>query len=285
MNFFALTKLGRTLLLAAVVAVGSVCWLGCGGDDNPSGGDNNGGNTNNSGNNNGNATHTHDWGDWTVTTPATCDAEGVETRTCKLDASHKETRTIPKLTGAACNGGGDVVDPNTVVKGMFTDDRNSQIYKTVKIGSQTWMAQNLNIELGNSWCSDDDESNCIQYGRLYDWETAKTVCPTGWKLPDTADWNILEKSVGFAGTKLKSTTGWNNDDNGTDDYGFSALPSGNRNSSGTFHYIGERCWWWTVTEYGSNNAYYRGMENGYNNIVTGYRNNKYSYSVRCVKDE
>jgi len=292
MNRFAFVRLGRTLLLAAVVAVGSVCWLGCGGDDG--GGDDNGGNTNNSGNNNGNKTHTHDWGDWIVTTPATCDAEGVETRTCKLDASHKDTRAVQKLTGTACNSGGQVVRPETVVKSTFTDSRDGKTYKTVKIGSQTWMAENLNYELvGNSRCYGDKQDSCAKYGRLYNWNAANMSCPSEWHLPDQDEWIMLTTSVGggSTGMTLKSTTwGTNERDRGSDTYGFSALPGGHYNySDGKFYGAGSFAYFWSATETADGKAHYRYLETY---IIAGGdklfadANEKYdAFSVRCVKDD
>jgi len=202
------------------------------------------------------------------------------------------------------NNGGNttgVVDPNTVVKGTFTDDRNSQEYKTVKIGGQTWMAQNLNFETGNNWCYENSPDSCTKYGALYDWETAKTVCPTGWKLPDTADWNKLFKAVGGrrdttrsfpywvgAGKPLMSTNGWGGergDGNGTDKYGFSALPGGRSQPDGNFYSIGSFGYWWIDVEYSANNssALYQEIHSGDDYVGTYGRDKGYGYSVRCVK--
>jgi uncharacterized protein (TIGR02145 family) len=171
--------------------------------------------------------------------------------------------------------------------GTFTDGRDGQKYKTVKIGKQTWMAQNLNYQTKDgSWCYNDSASYCKQYGRLYDWKTAKTVCPKGWKLPSRRDW---DKLVATAGKKLKSKSGWNHWDdgssgNGTDEYGFSALPGGRRSSDGDFNLAGYRSRWWTATEYDASYAYYRGMYHNYD-FVYEYSNVKSNgFSVRCVAD-
>jgi uncharacterized protein (TIGR02145 family) len=171
--------------------------------------------------------------------------------------------------------------------GTITDVRDGQTYRTVKIGSQTWMAENLNYSTGSSWCYNSADSNCVKYGRLYDWSTARTACPSGWHLPSNAEWNTLVANTtggSYAGMALKSTIGWYNDGNGTDAYGFSALPGGGRYSGGNFRNAGDFGFWWTATEYGSGDAYRRSMEydNGY---VYGINDDKsYGCSVRCVGD-
>jgi uncharacterized protein (TIGR02145 family) len=171
--------------------------------------------------------------------------------------------------------------------GKLTDKRDGWKYRTVKIGNQTWMAENLNHETGNSWCYNNDGSNCKQYGRLYDWETAKQACPAGWHLPTKAEWSALVETAGgddVAGRKFKSKTGWDNGGTGTDDYGFSALPGGYR-LDGSFYDAGSRGDWWTATASGSGyDAYIRYMIY-HNDKVDGYTNAvRLGLSVRCVGD-
>ncbi|GBU20840.1 hypothetical protein R80B4_00727 [Fibrobacteres bacterium R8-0-B4] len=164
-------------------------------------------------------------------------------------------------------------------------------YPTVKIGVKTWMAENLNYDtLGStdSWCYENSTDSCNKYGRLYNWSRAKTVCPTGWHLPDTADWNLLVTTAGgvaVAGKKLKSTTGWNGSGNGTNDFGFSALPGGFRDIAGDFDYIGEDGYWWTVTESAGGNAYDRRIYSDYDEVNDGSDEKTSGYSVRCVKND
>jgi len=172
--------------------------------------------------------------------------------------------------------------------GTFTDKRDGQRYKTVKIGRQIWMAENLNYQTeSGSWCYKDNADKCKYYGRLYDWNTAKTVCPKGWKLPSREDWNSLFAAVGgwkTAGEKLKSKSGWNENGNGTDNYGFSALPGGDRHSDGGFDFAGYYGLWWTATEDDNGLAYYRRMLYRDDRVDEDGYDKSGGYSVRCVAD-
>jgi len=118
------------------------------------------------------------------------------------------------------------------LKDLFTDPRDGKVYRTVKIGTQTWMAENFNYECEGSVCYNDDPANAEIYGRLYDWETAKKSAPPGWHLPSDEEWKILANFAegidrGMAGKKLKATRGWQwqeNDFSGIDEFDFRALP-------------------------------------------------------------
>ncbi len=165
---------------------------------------------------------------------------------------------------------------------------SGQTYKTVVIGEQTWMAENLNYNpgTGNSTCYDNQPSNCTAYGRLYNWATAMGVCPTGWHLPSDAEWTTLTDYAGgssTAGTKLKATTGWYSN-SGTDTYGFSALPGGYGYSDGYFYFAGSRGYWWSATEYNSYGAWRRDMLYYYSFVGRGNSDKSYLFSVRCLKD-
>ena len=114
---------------------------------------------------------------------------------------------------------------------MLIDNRDGKSYKTVTIGTQTWMAQNLDYKVNDSYCYDHNESNCKMYGRLYPWSSVRNnkVCPEGWHLPSYDEWEMLSEAIGgmdSAGKKLKSSQGWSGNGNGSDDYEFSILPSG-----------------------------------------------------------
>jgi len=172
--------------------------------------------------------------------------------------------------------------------GMLTDDRDGKRYKTVVIGGKKWMAENLNYypQSGKSWCYDNDNSNCGKYGRLYDWNTAKTVCPSGFHLPSREEWNNLVSTVGgnkFAGKKLQARSGWKKG-KGTDEYGLSTLPGGSRNSNGGFRGAGNYGYWWTATERGSG-SYYRSMSHSSGSVIEGNYNKNNGYSVRCVNND
>jgi uncharacterized protein (TIGR02145 family) len=171
--------------------------------------------------------------------------------------------------------------------GTFTDSRDGTTYKTIKIGNQTWMAENLNYNSGDSsWCYDDNADNCAKYGRLYNFRVAKAACPEGWKLPDTGDWRKLVNTAGgwkAAGKKLKSKSGWQVNYGSTDEFGFSALPGGRRYKDGGFKNAGKNGYWWTASEYDSTYAYYRGMDGSERVEELNYYRRR-GQSVRCIHE-
>jgi len=170
-------------------------------------------------------------------------------------------------------------------------DIDGNVYHTVTIGNQEWMAENLAYEpsSGNYWAYDNDNSNVETYGYLYDWETALDVCPTSWHLPSDAEWSTLTTYLGgesVAGGKLKEIgiTHWKPNTAATNETGFTALPGGFRNNSGTFLKIGDYGYWWSATEVSATNAWNRVMYYDYS-VVFRYSNYKeFWYSVRCVRD-
>jgi len=188
--------------------------------------------------------------------------------------------------GSSSSGGGGYTGSyGTVIDG------DGQSYRTVVIGTQTWMAENLNYAVEGSKCYEDDESNCDTYGRLYNWETDMNICPDGWHLPSDAEWQTLIDFAGgseTAGGKLKAKSDWNSyngiSGNGTDEFGFSALPGGHGISDGSFINVGYFGGWWSSSVLNSSYAYGRVMYY-YNNGVIRYGGNKSDlYSVRCLQD-
>jgi len=194
------------------------------------------------------------------------------------------------------SGGGDPCP------GYETVPYEGQVYNTVLIGDQCWFKENLNYETGNSWCYDNDPGNCDNYGRLYNWETALVVCPSGWKLPSDDEWKILEGTVDSqygvgsfewgntlfrgldAGLNLKSTSGWENPGNGTDLYGFGALPGGGAYSGGSFSNLGYYGIWWSSSEYSGAEAWYRRLYYGSAGSYRHTNSKTHGFSVRCLKD-
>jgi uncharacterized protein (TIGR02145 family) len=169
---------------------------------------------------------------------------------------------------------------------FMTDSRDGQTYKTIKIGEQAWMAENLNYDVPNkSYCYGKVPSNCAKYGRLYEERVAMEVCPAGFHLPSPSEWETLFNAVGgqfMAGSVLKSKTGWINGGNGSDPFGFSAIPAGygdkNDNSE-----EGKSANFWCSQEVDDKNFYYVKLKHDAFNVDMNHPSNK-AYSVRCVKN-
>lgn len=182
----------------------------------------------------------------------------------------------------------------------FTDPRDGQSYDIVQIGPQTWMAENLNYEIEGSACPEGDNRNCSKYGRLYTWKAAQKACPEGWHLPNSADFEQLIASAGgtdlasgmaVAGEKLKSTSGWFKKGNGSDEFGFNALPAGYRlggndgseNATGKFDGIGGYAHLWSATETPDGLAYYLLLDFSTKAAKLNAFGKDEARSVRCVK--
>jgi len=187
--------------------------------------------------------------------------------------------------------------------GIFTDRRDGHIYKWVGIGSQVWMAENLNFDTGSgSWVNDDNSANADIYGRLYDWETACDVCPDGWHLPTDDEWKTLEMYLGMSQADANSEGWWRGTDEGgklketgtihwncpnirsTNESGFSALPGGAYN----MRYCDGKGYggsFWSSTESDSSNAWCRELfynKSEVNRSYYGYKG--HGFSVRCIRD-
>jgi len=174
---------------------------------------------------------------------------------------------------------------------FFIDPRDGKTYKTVKIGRQIWMAENLNYECEGSKFYDNDPANGEKHGRLYDWETAKKACPPGWHLPTKAECDELIATVGgegIGGKHLKAKFGWDdvleNGQNGLDTYGFSALPSGLGGENEPFEYIGIGSYFWTSSECDSECAYNLHVNFSHEQTRQGEMYKSSLFSVRCLQD-
>ncbi|MBR2058040.1 MAG: fibrobacter succinogenes major paralogous domain-containing protein [Fibrobacter sp.] len=214
---------------------------------------------------------------------------------------------------------GSQFNPN-IVYGSMTDSRDGKTYRTVVIGSQAWMAQNLNYETTGSMCYGNLEENCAMYGRLYTWPAAmdsagtwstngkgcgygsacsvafagsatlvRGVCPEGWHLPTQTEWETLFTAVGgqsTAGQKLKAASGWTAYSGiiNEDAFGFSALPAGD-DLLGYYHGEGNKAHFWSSTEYNSRDAYYMRLYCGNDYAYLEDHDSKHNgFSVRCLKD-
>ena len=191
-------------------------------------------------------------------------------------------------------------------------DAEGNSYKTIVIGSQTWMAENLkairynNGDLINAMDTtsgpgvykhqtaySNDENNVPVYGRLYTWYAiadSRSVCPAGWHVPGDADWDTLSLYLGgpnAAGGKLK-TTGvgrWVLKNVGaTNESGFSGLPGGLYNEFGDFLFMGYSAYWWSATETDAQSGSLRSLYNSDSNLGSYHETKRSALSIRCLKD-
>ncbi|MCB0685264.1 MAG: fibrobacter succinogenes major paralogous domain-containing protein [Saprospiraceae bacterium] len=193
-------------------------------------------------------------------------------------------------------------------------DVDGNSYKTIRMGSQVWMAENFRVTQYNdktvidqitnnttweglstgAWCWYTNDSNYDRpYGKLYNWYAVNTgkLCPSGWHVPTDAEWTNLTDFLGgldIAGGKMKEagTTHWISPNTGaTNESGFTGLPGGGRGTSGSFFDLGDFGLWWSSTESSSSNAWYRSVY--YGNIDVGRLGDgkRLGFSVRCVKNQ
>jgi uncharacterized protein (TIGR02145 family) len=197
-------------------------------------------------------------------------------------------------------------------------DVDGNSYKTVTIGAQTWMAENLktskyndgtqipNVTDYTNWSQlttgawayyNNDSANYAKFGKLYNWYAVnyetngnKNVCPTGWHVPTDAEWTVLTDYLGgegVAGGKMKEvgTTSWSSPNtDATNTSLFTGLPGGGRDNDGSYYFIGYGGYWWSSTEYGTSNAWSRGLYYGLGYAGRGNDVKRFGFSVRCLRD-
>ena len=201
-----------------------------------------------------------------------------------------------------------------LIYGTLTDNEGN-VYKTITIGAQTWMAENLkttsyrngdpiaNVTDGTSWAGLDTGGYCwynnnaytykATYGALYNWfavADSRNIAPAGWHVPTDAEWTILTDYLGgesVAGGKLKEAgwTHWNPIiPGGTNSSGFTALPGGRRFSTGEFIFVGDFGDWWSSTEDSATGAWSKNMFYYYSYAIRRSNHKYYGFSVRCLQD-
>ena len=180
--------------------------------------------------------------------------------------------------------------------GTFTDSRDNEVYTVVQIGNQCWMAENLRFNASGSWLNNANPSS--NYGRLYNWSTlmvgsstsssvpsgVQGICPNGWHIPSDAEFTTMINTIGgVLGTAMKSSTGWNNNGNGTNTSGFNAFPSGFIFQGG-FYDLGGSTIFWSSTEDSSTSAWCYYLGSSSSGIQRNDNPKTYGYSCRCVRD-
>ena len=215
---------------------------------------------------------------------------------------------------SSCQKNGENNNPNNPIETGNLTDIDGNVYKTIKIGSQWWMAENLkvtkyrngdpipNVTVNVSWAAltsgaycwynNDATTNKVTYGGLYNWYAVidkRIIAPTGWHIPTLAEFTTLVNYLGGAvGGKLKETgsTHWASPNTGaTNESGYTALPGGLRGINGKFYSILEFGYWWSTSEFNANNAHssHYLYSTGSNSSGGNYQK-YYGFSVRCIKD-
>ncbi len=202
-----------------------------------------------------------------------------------------------------------IVEPMPDLK----DPRDGRVYKTVQIGEQRWMAENLRFNIKGSYCYEKKDYNCEKYGRLYDWAMAMRlvgyynsvsitklkkrvhdVCPKGWHVPSNKDWKMLKFYVGKkgisdgVGISLKSKELWERElriPGGSDEFGFNAIPAGERYFIGDFMDMGSSAQFWSSNEYDAGGAYFWRLSYDSRTFDRIYESKENAVSIRCVEDK
>jgi uncharacterized protein (TIGR02145 family) len=208
----------------------------------------------------------------------------------------------------------DVIVDGVIISGTYKAELKIIQYNlnSVKIGNQVWMIENLNVdrfrngdlipeaktkeewnkageERRPAWCYyENDQANGAKYGKLYNWYAVKDsrgLAPAGYHIPTGDEWTTLSDLLGgetIAGNKMKSTTGWIKNGNGTNSSGFSGIPGGC--VYGNFSYVGYDGYWWSSSEYDTYFAHSRNLDFNKENLFREYSDKGGGLSVRCLRD-
>ena len=178
----------------------------------------------------------------------------------------------------------------------MTDSRDGQTYRTIAIGNQVWIGENLNYKTDSSRTRTGEENNPHKYGQLYSYNDAEKVCPSGWHLPTVEEWqpliNLVDDNAASARLTLKSSEGWSNKYIREDDYGFTAYPSGYINDFGgleingkTFLEYDDNALMWAKTpEQNKNKSAIMISDNFFDAEAIENEPTYNFYSVRCIRD-
>ncbi len=194
------------------------------------------------------------------------------------------------------------IDTSTGELGPDVISYGGQTYKTVTIGTQTWMAENLNYAVDSSWCYAKSADSCAKYGRLYQWSAMmgldasynskfwgetlprQGICPSGWHVPSDAEWTVLTNFIGGeAGRMLKASSDWYASGKGLDTYGFRALPAGHLLNGRFFDNIAMYTYFWSSSESGEDIVWSRTLTVGFD-VKNSRHNKNRGFSVRCLKN-
>ena len=190
------------------------------------------------------------------------------------------TQTIT-IVATALSGSPLVVSATGIP--WMQDSRDGKYYRTVDIGTQVWMAENLNYETNSSFV--DSSFPAAVYGRFYTWIDANMICPSGWHLPSDVEWSTLENSLGgnAVGSLLKSIDGWNFG-YGNNLSGMNIYPAGQMNPDSSFSNLTSEASLWTSTQTSVDTVWRRKLVNGSTAITKGLITKDYGLSCRCLQD-
>jgi uncharacterized protein (TIGR02145 family) len=223
-----------------------------------------------------------------------------------------DVNTVNDVINGECVCAGTILPPPLYTMGNGVTDIEGNFYPSILINGQEWMQKNLavgkyrngdpiptglsdaawgNLTSGAYAIYNNDAANNTTYGKLYNWyavNDSRGLCPTGWHVPSDDEWTTLETSLGgssVAGGKMKSITGWTSPNTGaTNESGFTGIPGGGRTSGGTYFSIGDICYWWSSTGYGTQAGYSKLDYNNSNVSHGDGTTRRAGFSVRCVRD-